>query len=51
LLFVRWYADGQGELRAHWHLYPHSDALVNRYREAIGESTDGFVRVVPSSGN
>jgi hypothetical protein len=51
LVFVRWYTDGQGEVRAHWHLYPHSEAMVNRYREAIGTSTDGFVRVVPSSGN
>ena len=51
LVFVRWYMDGSGEVRAHWHLYPHSDALVSRMREASGTATDGFTRVVPSSGN
>lgn len=51
LVFVRWYTDGRGEIRAHWHLYPHSEAMVGRYREAIGGSADGFVRVVPSSGS
>jgi hypothetical protein len=49
LLFVKWYTDGSGETRPHWHLYPHSDELVNRYREASGISTDGFTRVVPSN--
>ncbi len=51
LVFIRWYTDGQGEVRAHWHMYPHSDAMVNRMREATGTATDGFVRVVPSSGS
>lgn len=51
LVFARWYTDGQGEIRAHWHMYPHSDALVRRMREANGGDADGFVRVTPSSGN
>jgi hypothetical protein len=51
LVFVKWYTDPTDEVRPHWHLYPHSDALVNRMREASGTATDGFTRVVPSSGN
>lgn len=51
LVFVKWYTDATDEVRPHWHLYPHTDALVTRMREASGTSTDGFTRVVPSSGN
>jgi|LNFM01.1.fsa_nt_gb hypothetical protein len=51
LVFVKWYTDATNEVRPHWHLYPHSDALVTRMREASGAPTDGFTRVVPSSGN
>ncbi len=36
VMFVKWYTDGAGAVQAHWHLSPHSDALVARIRTASG---------------
>jgi hypothetical protein len=50
LLFVKWYTDGAGEVRPHWHLSPHSDGLVLRVRELSGTVVGGgFQRVVPQT--
>jgi hypothetical protein len=52
LLFVKWYIDGVGDVRPHWHLSPATDALVRRIRILSGTVVeDGFRRVVPSSGS
>jgi len=52
MLFVRWYTDGAGEVRAHWHLTPYSDDLAARVRVASGIEDEEFGsehRVAPSS--
>ncbi len=53
LLFVKWYTDGGGEVRAHWHLSPQSEGVLQRVRGAAGLSTDsqGNFRVVSTSRN
>ncbi len=52
LLFVKWYTDGLGEVRPHWHLSPASEGLVRRIRILSGTVVEeGFRRVVPSSGS
>lgn len=51
ILFAKWYTDGAGELRAHWHLYPHSDAMIARVRQLTGTATSGgeFRTVTPTT--
>ncbi|MDP3276117.1 MAG: hypothetical protein Q8Q09_13035 [Deltaproteobacteria bacterium] len=47
ILFVKWYTDSEGALRAHWHLSPQSPSLERRVREAAGLiPADGTERVV-----
>jgi hypothetical protein len=52
ILFVKWYTDGAGEVRAHWHLSPYTEALLARVRRASGveERTLGTERVVRTEG-
>lgn len=36
LMFVRWYDDVDGQVRAHWHLTPATEQALQRARDAIG---------------
>jgi hypothetical protein len=36
LMFVRWYEDTDGQVRAHWHLTPATEQALQRARDAIG---------------
>jgi hypothetical protein len=54
--FLRWYRDGAGLVRAHWHLSPMTDALVSRVRAAThaDDASQGVERVVrqdPAQGS
>jgi hypothetical protein len=53
VLFAKWYVDGEGTVRAHWHLSPYSDALLARVRHSSGaeEATEGQERVVRQEGS
>lgn len=53
LLFVKWYTDGAGEVQAHWHLSPRTDALLARVRRASGlqERLEGRERIVRQEGS
>ena len=35
IAFIKWFTDGQGEIRNHWHLSPSSQALAQTIRTAI----------------
>jgi hypothetical protein len=53
LLFVKWYSDSSGQVAAHWHLTPFTDALMARVRRASGlEAAQlGEERVVRQEGS
>jgi hypothetical protein len=50
LLFVRWYTDGAGQVRAHWHLSPFSDGLVARVQRIRGNQIGSEERIVRTEG-
>ena len=47
ITFVRWYTDGAGDVRAHWHLSPLSDSLLAHVRTQTGwvDQTQGVEHV------
>jgi hypothetical protein len=53
VLFAKWYTDGEGIVRAHWHLSPYSDGLLARVRRASGAEAEvlGQERVVRQEGS
>lgn len=53
IAFIRWYTDGAGELRAHWHLSPYSDSLLSRVRNNTGwvDPQHGRERIVRQEGS
>lgn len=36
VLFARWYTDEDGAVRAHWHLTPRTEGVLQRVRDAVG---------------
>jgi hypothetical protein len=52
LLFVKWYTDATGALRAHWHMSPFSDPLLSHVRQqtGLGGGPRGAEHVVSQQG-
>lgn len=52
IVFVRWYTDGAGQVQAHWHMTPYTEAIVRRVREANGiiDEGQGEERIVRQEG-